>query len=131
MPLPLVSARSRPRQTLITREEYEAPANAPPDETVTHEVQDWAATMSALAAPGARVTIPRDPALRKKQVVNAFQDAFELIGGAPRLALWADQNETEFYRLYSKLMPRQADVEHNLDAEIVIKHVLPRSTLDE
>lgn len=45
------------------------------------------------------------PALKSSKAAKAFQQAFEQIGGVPRLALWADQNPSKFYHLYSKLVP--------------------------
>lgn len=65
----------------------------------------------------------------RREVVEAFRDAFELIGGVTRLAVWANQNPTEFYRLYAKLLPKET--EHTGQSELVIKHVLPPSKLDE
>lgn len=66
---------------------------------------------------------------KRMEVVNAFRDAFDLIGGVTRLAVWADKNPTEFYRLYAKLLPKET--EHTGSTELVIKHVLPPSRLDE
>lgn len=43
--------------------------------------------------------------LRSKKAADAFQSAFDLIGGVPRLALWADKNPSAFFALYSKLIP--------------------------
>jgi hypothetical protein len=52
------------------------------------------------------------PTLRKSRdgftrndVVNAFQNAFEMMGGTTRLALWANANPDKFYPLYAKLLP--------------------------
>jgi len=36
---------------------------------------------------------------------EAFQIAFDELGGAKELALWAKNNQTEFYKLFSKLIP--------------------------
>jgi hypothetical protein len=48
------------------------------------------------------------PAYTKTRNVRLqFQHAFELIGGIPRLAHWAHQHPTQFYQLYSKLIPAQ------------------------
>jgi len=44
---------------------------------------------------------------KAKNVRLQFQHAFELIGGIPRLAMWAHQHPTQFYQLYSKLIPAQ------------------------
>lgn len=49
--------------------------------------------------------------LRGKKAANAFQQAFDLIGGVPRLALWADKNPTAFFSLYSKLIPSSVKAE--------------------
>jgi hypothetical protein len=52
--------------------------------------------------------IPKPPAWAKtRNVREQFQHAFELIGGIPRLALWAHQNPDKFYQIYSKLIPAQ------------------------
>lgn len=41
-------------------------------------------------------------------VKEAFGDAFEMLGGAEALFKWAQRNQTDFYKLASKLIP--ADV---------------------
>lgn len=48
-------------------------------------------------------------------VKEALHAAFEGIGGVPKLIQWASENQTEFYKLYSKLIPVQVDaaVAHN------------------
>ena len=56
--------------------------------------------------------------LKGRKAADAFQAAFDLIGGIPRLALWADKNETQFYSLYSKLIPSSTKSE--LHAKITI-----------
>ena len=75
--------------------------------------------------------VPRAKGVNRKQVVQAFQSAFELIGGVPRLATWANENETDFYRLYAKLLPSQNSEAMGEKNEMVIKHVLPRGKLDD
>lgn len=49
--------------------------------------------------------------LKGKKAADAFQAAFDLIGGIPRLALWADKNPTQFFALYSKLIPSSVKTE--------------------
>lgn len=44
--------------------------------------------------------------LRKVRAAEAMQQAFELIGGVPRLALWADANPDKFYQLYGRMIPQ-------------------------
>ena len=99
----------------------------PANEVIDRE--PWEETLTDLANGKTKsIRVPRDPDIKRKRVINAFQDAFQLIGGTPRLALWADENPTEFYRIYSKLMPKE---NHNqTDGELVIHHVLPRGPLD-
>jgi len=122
-----------PRQEVqvLTPEEFEAI-----EEKQSHEEllrQDWEATMSRIAnsgAPGTRLSVPRSKDFSRKDVVQAFSDAFELIGGTPRLALWAHHNEGDFYKLYARLLPSQASSVLGEANEMVIKHVLPRGPLD-
>ena len=61
-----------------------------------------------------RVTIPKNDKFSRHDVVTSFASAFEMIGGTMRLALWANENPTEFYRLFGKLLPSatQAEVLH-------------------
>lgn len=65
------------------------------------------------------------PALRDSKAAKAFQQAFEMIGGVPRLALWADQNPTKFYSLYSKLVPSTAEILEKRDITVTIKWASP------
>ena len=113
----------------LTQEEFEAT----PEEQSVEEIQvrDWDQTMALIAQPNTVMRIPRNKDFTRKDVVGAFINAFELIGGTPRLALWAHQNETDFYKLYSRLLPSQASQALGEANEIVIKHVLPRGPLDE
>lgn len=56
--------------------------------------------------------------LTNKRAADAFQSAFDLIGGIPRLALWADKNPTAFFSLYSKLIPSTVHAQVNATIEI-------------
>ena len=76
-----------------------------------------------------RLSVPRE--LKREKVVHAFQEAFELIGGVPRLAHWADQSPSAFYKLYARLLPTQANNQLEHSGEIRVRHVLPRGPLDE
>lgn len=95
------------------------------------EFGDMGKTFSQLAAMNAQtLRIPRK-AFDRQQVIQAFQESFELIGGVPALAYWGAHNRTEFYKLYGKLLP-QANV---LDVMGKMEHhilpALPPSKLDE
>ena len=96
------------------------------------EVAEECKELTALATSGngvSRISVPRE--LQRKRVVNAFQDAFELIGGVPRLAHWADQSPSAFYKLYARLLPTTAQQQLEHSGEMIVKHVLPRGPLDE
>jgi len=111
----------------------EAEFDALPDQQSTEvlESKDWEKTMAALAEPQTRLVVPRNKEFSRKEVVSAFQNAFELIGGTARLALWAHENQGDFFKLYSRLLPSQASSALGEANEIVIRHVLPRGELDE
>ena len=53
---------------------------------------------------------------------EAFQHAFDSIGGADRLASWAHANETEFYKLFARLIPidQQISGKDGKDLSIVV-----------
>jgi hypothetical protein len=58
------------------------------------------------------------PVLRTSKAARAFEQAFELIGGVPRLALWADRNPSKFYAMFSKMIP--ATVQGNIQKDIKV-----------
>jgi hypothetical protein len=41
---------------------------------------------------------------------QAFQLAFDKLGGHEALATWAAENPTDFYKLFSKLIPQDTNV---------------------
>lgn len=47
------------------------------------------------------------PNKKSAEVKEALQLAFIGIGGVPTLQRWADQNKTEFFKLWGKLLPLQ------------------------
>lgn len=51
-------------------------------------------------------------------VKEAMLLAFEGLGGVPALIEWAKVNPTEFYKLYSKLLPLQVNAD--LDGKLEI-----------
>ena len=70
-----------------------------------------------------RLTLPKSPSYSRQQVVSAFHEAFHLIGGVPRMALWAHENPGEFYKLYGRLLPSSAvkEVNHSGGIEIIAR----------
>ena len=54
------------------------------------------------------------------KVREAMELAFEGIGGVPALVEWAQKNQTEFYKLFAKLLPVQ--VEASVDGKLEIDH---------
>lgn len=91
----------------------------------------WEVRLSEIANSRARgFRVPRNETIRRTQVVDSVLDAFELIGGTSRMALWANDNPGEFYKIYAKLAPKQIEAEVKHDGGIKIVHVLPRGNLD-
>jgi hypothetical protein len=58
---------------------------------------------------------------------DAFALAFDDIGGPDALAEWGRENRTEFYKLFSKLIPIDATVNGNM----TVAWPLPKSPLDQ
>jgi hypothetical protein len=72
--------------------------------------------------------------MNRKRVVSAFMDAFELLGGTEALVDWAgrsNENQTNFYKLYARLLPSQANEIGDEAKRTYIGHVAPRTVLDE
>ena len=85
------------------------------EEDTTHDIQ-------VDVLPSGKLTSAH---LRRADVVSAFHCAFQMIGGIPRLALWADHNPGDFYKLYSRLLPSAASDELNGVTQLEIVHALP------
>lgn len=73
----------------------------------------------------AALKFTRATKVTRQDVVNAFTNAFQMIGGVDRLALWADSNPGEFYKLFGKLMPPAASDLLDGNREFIVRHVLP------
>lgn len=70
---------------------------------------------------------PGSPNKTTVQAREAFQAAFEGIGGVEKLTTWADENPTEFYKHFARLIP--IDVNQKSDGSLVIKVItgVPRA----
>lgn len=42
------------------------------------------------------------------QVKENVVHVFDQLGGVTKMAAWAEENQTEFYRLYARLLPTEA-----------------------
>jgi hypothetical protein len=86
-----------------------------------HEVQSISKYYSPQRLDGAR------PLAGRANI--AISDTFDLIGGVPRLALWADRNPGQFYtKLYARTLV--AESTQNVSGQITIISSIPRSPLD-
>lgn len=94
------------------------------------EASEMSSVFQTLAESGKSVTrLPRKE-FDRRQIVAAFQEAFDLIGGVPRLAIWAHHNPTEFYKLYGKLIPASSHLELAGQVQHIIRPALSPSPLD-
>jgi hypothetical protein len=103
---------------------------------MSHEVQEFnplplSGDLIEFADRSKRLSVlPRKP-FDRQRVIAAFDQAFELIGGVPRLAHWAHANPTDFYKIYGKLLPQGSQIDINAKGEFVIRTALGPSPLDE
>jgi hypothetical protein len=56
---------------------------------------------------------------------------FTRLGGTAAMAQWAAKNQTDFYRLYAKLVPQQIDLDVNVRPCDVSAEPLPAKEWDE
>lgn len=92
---------------------------------------EWEKQFEVESQKDSPLKLPKE--LNRKRVVSAFMDAFELLGGTPRLVEWAardDENYGQFLKLYARLMP-SATPNEGRDQNQYIGHVLPRTKLDQ
>ena len=99
------------------------------EEDYAEEMREMGETLRELSEDSrANVVVPR--AVGRKRVVNAFMEAFEMVGGVNRLAYWAHENYSEFIKLHAKLLPGSSQKLLDDTEERVIKHVIPPTELD-
>lgn len=83
----------------------------------------------------AQTKIPRakrkTDGFNRMDVVTAFNNAFQMMGGVPRLALWANQNPDKFYPLYARLMPSTSLTINTEGNRLIIEHATPTTPLDD
>lgn len=67
-----------------------------------------------MAGPGRPKGVPNKLSAQvKENVVHVF----EQMGGVKKMAAWAELNQTEFYKLYARLLPTEATLNvRNIDA---------------
>lgn len=98
---------------------------------VDEDDSEMARTFRIMAdARQVQLAVPRSNKFSRKQVINAFQDAFQLIGGVPRLAAWAHEHPSDFYKLYAKLLGNQIHLDVGDDGVIKIIHSIAPGPLD-
>lgn len=75
--------------------------------------------------------VPKKQA-QKQRVIQALAEAFEVVGGVPRLALWADKNYGEFMKIIGKQIPVlvQNSIGIQANGPVTIVSAIPRSDLD-
>jgi hypothetical protein len=100
---------------LVTREEYEA---------IQQQMEGRITDLTDSSEP----RVQRQ--FRRQKVAEVYDEVFELIGGVRRFALWANMNETEYYKMFGRMLPTGQQDDKNASSELVIKHVLPPTRLD-
>lgn len=101
------------------------------DEQVDRYVSDLLPFLSEAALECTAINKKPKRASRNTRLLDAIQETFEVIGGVPRMALWADGNPGEFYKLLAKQIPGMVQqLNFNGPTQINIVPALPRSALD-
>ena len=68
---------------------------------------------------------------RKQRFLSAINEAFELVGGVPRLALWADKNYGQFIKLAGRTLPTLVNnLQINSKGPVQIFSPIPPTELD-
>jgi hypothetical protein len=62
---------------------------------------------------------------------EAFTLAFENIGGAEALSEWARANQTDFYKLFARLIPTELSGPDGNAFRLIVDHRLPDTALDK
>lgn len=81
-------------------------------------------------APKKVLKFSRASKVTRQDVVNAFTNAFQMIGGVDRLAVWADANPGDFFKIFGKLLPPSNTDLLDGNREFVVRHILPPPVMD-
>lgn len=98
-----------------------------PDHDQTFEIIESRASRPDPAPAG--LTRKHD-GFTRQDVVLAYARAFQMIGGVPRLALWANANPDKFFPLFAKFQPSTTIVVGD-NSKVEILHAIPRTDLDD
>jgi len=94
--------------------------------------EQWEKTMQVEAnKPDGK---PLRKELNRRRVVSAVMDVYELMGGEMGMLEWAqesNENKTNFYKIWSRLLPSQAVELDDEAKKTYIGHVLTRTALDQ
>lgn len=108
----------------------------PSEPDFNERILEYSDQLSEILSDAAKATngmnrVPRKYA-QKERFMSAMSEAFEIIGGVPRLALWADRNPTEFYKILSKQIPGLVQSSFSIKANgpVTIVSAIPESFLD-
>lgn len=86
--------------------------------------------LSEQARKARAIMVPPRRKFDRQKFLDAMDEAYEQIGGVRRFSMWADQNPTEFYRLFSKTIPQAQLLELTGKMQMQILPALPPSPLD-
>lgn len=67
------------------------------------------------------------PNVATRSVKEAIAEAFEHRGGVASLVAWAEENQTEFYKLWGRLIPTDVKVSGEINIASVVKEARERA----
>lgn len=101
------------------------------EETIDSYTGNLLPFLSAAALECSSINRKPKRANRNTRLLDAIQETFEIIGGVPRMALWADMYPGDFYKLVGKQIPGMVQqLNFNGPTQINITPALARSPLD-
>jgi hypothetical protein len=99
------------------------------------EHQNWSPELDQYLSDIAKGTRgfnkPAGKGSHKQRFLQATNEVFDLIGGVPRYALWADQNPDKFYSLFAKTIPAAVAQTLVATGPVTIVSPIGRSKLDD
>lgn len=96
-----------------------------PQEYISAEEYDRTMAVMQREVPIGGVSRERN----RRRVAADILETFDIIGGVPAFANWAQENPSDFYRMWAKMAPPPDAADPG--AQIKVIHVVPRSPLDE
>ena len=101
-----------------------------PLELVELEIADYETTIDLITTSPGTIIRGGKRIGSRQQLAEEILDVYQLIGGKTRMAVWANDYPSEFYKLVGKMVPKELKADVDANVELVVSQALAPTALD-